>query len=148
MIILRGQTSIEFLMATAVALLFFTVMLAFYFVGQNDISTMSRAVEARRICNEVSAQIATVTASGKGANAAFLEPRTSAFEVYEVHITGGTGAVSVNYENRGASCLTGIMNITNSTSLPVPSSFRLYGTNDTAERNFSIINTGEGIVIG
>ncbi len=117
---LRGQSSIEFMQAAAVSLLFFTVCMGIYFMAQSELADVSRAADARRICYEIASQISAIASAGEGASAPLLQPQKATNEEYEIFVTGNTGAVSVNFkddgnEERGASCFVGHRDILNAT---------------------------------
>lgn len=107
-----GQSSIEFLYATGLMLLLFTISVLLYLSSQSDLTALSSHVEARRICTEIAAQIAAVDAAGSGAEATLRLPPALAAANYTVYIMGVSRSVSVVYGGQGVGCRIPTSNVT------------------------------------
>lgn len=110
-----GQSSIEFAVTAFLMVGLTGSLLAAYFVGQEDAQGLLSYAEARRVCQEVSAQIAAVAAGGDGMNTSLRWPRISYREAYNVTVAGAAARLSVRYGGRGTTCRTYTSDISNGT---------------------------------
>ena len=119
----------EFLYSVVLTLLLFSLVLIIFFQSQNDLSALSSAVEAKRVCHAIAGQISVVAAAGDGTAAVLRMPDTIYAGNYTVFVSAPNRSVSVSYQGIGGGCRFTTTSVSNGTS------GRFYINKDTAIRN-------------
>ncbi len=136
---MAGQSSIEFLYATGLALIFFSVSMVIFYQTQNDAASLSAAADGRRVCNAIAAQISAVADAGDGASAELYVPQLAEEGNYTILVTGHNRSISVSRGSWGTGCLFSTSSVSNGTS----DTFYIDYRNGTGIRNI-----GGGVLIG
>lgn len=109
----HAQASLEFLYATGVVLLVFTMALMVYYQSSQEASALFSYVESQRICHALASQISAIDSAGDGASAAIELPGSLANSNYTAYVSGDGRTLSINYGTQGSACMFSSSNITN-----------------------------------
>lgn len=134
---MRAQSSVEFLYCTGLVILLFAMVAIIFYESQEESGSLSAYVESQRICHEIAAQVSAIAIAGNGTQAVLLRPRSFSSQNYTVLVSGQDRAISVQYLQRGTTCMLATSNVSNGTD----STF--YITGDVLVRN-----DGRGVVFG
>ena len=136
-----GQGSLEFLILMGIMAGIFLVVILISYQAQSDIAALSADLEAKRICHELAFRISAVDAAGNGTVASLGMPEKIAGSNYTVFVSGPGRSLSVSYGKGAAGCPLSTSSIANGTGIGSANRFYI-------DENKSLINTGQGVVIG
>ena len=144
----HGQAALEFLYATGVAMLVFTMALMVYYQSQGEASALFAYVDSQRICHAIASQISAVDSAGAGTIAPLELPGSLAYSDYNIYVSGKDRSLSIQYgsqdTSQGTSCLFSSSNISSNTSNGSASSFYIKNGSTTMG---TISNEDGGLVV-
>ncbi|MBI4009606.1 MAG: hypothetical protein HY361_00220 [Candidatus Aenigmarchaeota archaeon] len=133
---MKGQSSFEMIMMTAIVLGVFLFALVWYFTNNADISKSSKILKARGLCSEITDIINSVSSAGNNAKASFTLPSSLESSKYNLTIFAQTKVVYTSVNNVSIYCSILTPNVTNGTH----SNFSLKAGDYNAKNIFGVVN--------
>lgn len=126
---LKGQASVEILIAVSILLVIFAFAFTTYIERKRDVGWSEEFLNAKSECYKTSSLIDRVRANGKN----FEEIAT--FNIYKISIYGDLGSIGIFWDSSSTYCTFSTVNVTNTTH----SRFDVFG-------EYRVFNDGTNVV--
>ena len=136
----HGQSSLEFLFASGLMVLIFTIATVLYYQSSMDARGLGNYAESQRICHEAASQISAVASAGEGTSAVFRMPGAALAQNYTIYAYPQNRSLSVPYGGTVAGCALGTSNVRGALAAA--------GAPFNITADSPIRNVGGGVVIG
>jgi len=108
----KGQTSIEFIIITVLAILVLGVSLFIYFDTASMANSLGNQAAAEAACQHVAVTVSSVASGGEGMQAVLRLPPTIGNKNYTISVNGTARMVAVNYNGGFQACAIPTSNVT------------------------------------
>jgi uncharacterized protein (UPF0333 family) len=113
----RGQTSIEFIIITGLAILVLGIAFFIYFDTASMADALGNQAAAEAACHHVAVTVSSVASGGEGMQAVLHLPPTIGNRDYTISVNGTARRVSVNYSHGFQACTIPTGNVTTNTNI-------------------------------
>lgn len=103
-VVLKAQSSFEFLIMSGITLLLFTMIVGLYMISATTLDNIKQHVRAKEICSRISTVLNSFSVLGQNASYTFNLPKYIMHKNYTIWVFGDRRKVAVNYGDKGVIC--------------------------------------------